>query len=239
MAKRILIIDDDQAVRDALRLSLTPLSCEVVTEADGAKGLMTALGGNFDLVVVDIALPGMNGLDICRKLRQEQLIVPILMLTSRGSEVDIVVGLEQGADDYVVKPFRVTELVARIRALLRRAELRSAPAALAGVLEFGPLKIDPESRVVSVSSKPVELTALEFDVVYYLAERQGRTISREQLTEAVWGDVLDDRDGSINTVLSRLRKKLEIPNADFIVTIRGVGYRFDAAALTGDATSES
>lgn len=233
MANKVLVIDDDAAVRDSLKLSLRELSCDVEVEADGAKGLIQGLEKEFDVVIVDVTLPGMNGFDICRKLRQAKPLLPILMVTSRTSESDVLTGLEQGADDYLTKPFRMTELLARVRGMLRRneAQKRIVSSALsadaAAVQVIGPLSIDREARVATISGKPIELTALEFDLLCYLSERPGRTIARDKLMEDVWGYLSEDIDSSINTVLSRLRKKLSVVGKDLITTMRGVGYRFE------------
>ena len=182
------------------------------------------------MVIVDVTLPGMNGLDICRKLRLAKPLLPILMLTSRASETDVLMGLEQGADDYLTKPFRMSELLARVRGMLRRVEIQkqhlSGSPQLAAQ-NIGPLSLDRDARIASISGTPLELTALEFDLLSYLADRSGRTIPRDQLMDEVWGYLSEDIDSSINTVLSRLRKKISGVGKDLITTVRGVGYRFE------------
>lgn len=230
MSNKVLVIDDDSAIRDSLRLSLRELSCEVETEGDGARGALLGLEKDFDVVIVDVTLPGMNGLDICRKLRLAKPLLPILMLTSRASETDVLMGLEQGADDYLTKPFRMSELLARVRGMLRRVEIQkqhlSGSPQLAAQ-NIGPLSLDRDARIASISGTPLELTALEFDLLSYLADRSGRTIPRDQLMDEVWGYLSEDIDSSINTVLSRLRKKISGVGKDLITTVRGVGYRFE------------
>ena len=232
MAEKILIIDDDEAVRNSLRISLEELSTSVDTEGDGAQGLLRGLESNYDAVVIDIQLPGMNGLDICRKLRAAKPLLPILLLTSRSSELDVVLGLEQGADDYLTKPFRIAEALARIRALLRRGQAQKAfqdSIPVSKEVTIGGLSIDIGARTATLEGVSLQLTALEFDLLAFFAERQGRTVPKEQLMESVWGYLAEDVDSSIYTVLSRLRKKLGSPQREFIHTVRGVGYRFQAS----------
>ena len=215
-------------------MSLRALSCEVSTESDGGRGLLKALESSIDVLVVDVSLPTMNGLDICRKVRERKPLLPILMLTSRSSETDIVLGLEQGADDYLAKPFRMAEVIARLRALLRRAEA-SAPLragepgrrpAAEERLQFGQLIISFDSRIVTVAGETIELTALEFDVLGYLATQHGKIVHRDQLLEDVWGGLPENADATLNVLLSRLRKKLSGVGMEVISTVRGVGYRF-------------
>lgn len=229
---KVLIVEDDTAIAESLRLNLAALSCDVTVEMDGSRGLQRASTDRFDLIILDVNLPGMNGLDICRSIRTSDTLVPILMLTSRGSEVDIVFGLEQGADDYIVKPFQVGELTARIRALLRRGAQRHVPPVNQPLLSFGPLEVDAGARKIRVSGAPIELTALEFDLLLFLIERQGIAVMYDEIAEIIWDDVRTDRSNAIKTAFARLRKKLHPVGDTFIQTVRGVGYRFEGPSET-------
>jgi DNA-binding response OmpR family regulator len=229
--KRILVVEDDREIADLVALHLSDAGWEVAWAADGAAA-MRALreGAGPDLLVLDRMLPDGDGLEICRRLRAEGSGVPVLMLTARADEVDRVVGLEVGADDYLTKPFSVPELVARVRALFRRAdgfgiapgEAGEQPVAAAG------LHIDPAKRTVRAAGRDIELTAREFDLLLYLARHPGRVFTRSQLLDAVWGYTHQGYEHTVNSHINRLRAKLEPDSANprYVITVWGVGYKF-------------
>jgi DNA-binding response OmpR family regulator len=220
---RILVVEDDARIADVVVKNLEAAGFECNVSGDGGHALAEFARLKPALVVLDLGLPGLDGLEVTRRIRRES-DAPILVVTARGGESDKLLGLEIGADDYVTKPFSTAELVARVRALLRR----STGAVTERVLEPGPLRIDPARRIVERDGEPVPLTTLEFDLLYFLASRAGRVFSREALMEQVWGSdrVVDDR--SIDSLVSRLRRKLESDPADprWIQTVWGAGYRF-------------
>jgi len=228
---RILLIEDEAELAGLVRVALEQAGFRVLAARDGLTGLRLALSDRPDLVILDLMLPGMDGLDVLRALRRESL-VPVLILTARSAELDRVLGLELGADDYVVKPFSLRELVARVRALLRRSEAVAQASRVETAerpIEFPDLVIDPATREVWSGGKRVQLTAREFDLLWFLASHPGRVFSREYLLERVWGA---DFYGSVRTVdayVARIRKKLGGPGspADRIVAYWGVGYRFE------------
>lgn len=238
MPKRILIIEDNADLARLLALNLRDLSYEVDLAGDGSGGLAKAERTIYDLIVLDVMLPGLDGLEICRRLREKAAYVPILMLTSRSSETDRVVGLEMGADDYVTKPFSIVELLARIKAIFRRVEqLRQncAPSAL-GRIASGDLVVDPARRTVTLRGNPVTLTAKEFDLLLYFAGSAGRVFTRSHLLDAVWGYGHDGYEHTVNSHINRLRAKIEADPAHprYILTVWGVGYKF----TEGDAAGE-
>ena len=189
MAKKILVIEDSADIARLVMLNLRGKQMEVDHAADGATGLDMALSGRYQLVILDLMLPGLDGLDVCRQLRREQIYTPVLMLTARTSELDRVLGLEVGADDYLTKPFSVPELVARVSAILRRADEYQSPAASphAVPLCFGELSLDPERRQLHRGGESVELTAKELDLLWHFASHPGRVFTRSQLLDSVWG----------------------------------------------------
>jgi two-component system, OmpR family, alkaline phosphatase synthesis response regulator PhoP len=223
MKQSVLVVEDDRRIADMVIKNLETAGYECHLAADGGAALADFEKLSPDLVVLDLGLPGVDGLQVTRRLRASS-DVAILMLTARTSESDKLLGLEIGADDYITKPFSTAELVARVRALLRRA----TGGVREHVLDLGPIHIDPSRRAVTRSGSEVPLTTLEFDLLYFLASRPGRVFSREALMEEVWGSdrVVDDR--SIDSLVSRLRRKLEQDAARprFIQTVWGAGYRF-------------
>jgi DNA-binding response OmpR family regulator len=225
--RRILVIEDDPDIRNLVKLHLTDSGYKVELETNGQAGIDRALGEAFDMVLLDIMLPGVDGLEICRRLRSEKPTLPILMLTARTTELDRVLGLEMGADDYLTKPFSVRELVARVKAIFRRMEVFDAqPEATA--LALGPMEIETDSRRVLVDGETVELTAREFDLLVFFARNPGRVFTRGQLLDKVWGYTHDGYEHTVNTHINRLRGKLESDPSHprFILTVWGVGYRF-------------
>ena len=223
---RVLIVDDDVELCELVSEYLSGEGFEVETVHDGNEGLKRALSGDHVLIVLDIMLPGMNGLDVLRNLRKQSRI-PVLILTARGDDVDRIVGLEIGADDYLPKPFNPRELMARVRAILRRAH-GEAQAAAGEKVTVGDVELDPASRVVRRSGDPVELTSVEFALLEALMRAAGQVVTRETLAQNVLGRRFMPYDRSIDVHVSKLRRKLGDQSADAerIKTIRGVGYVF-------------
>ncbi|MGB2897628.1 MAG: response regulator transcription factor [Candidatus Acidiferrum sp.] len=229
--KRILIIEDDRDIVELVRYNLANEGYQVSAAHDGSTGLSTLKKTPPDLLLLDLMLPKLSGLEICREVRRDDSLnrLPILMLTARGEEADRVVGLEMGADDYVTKPFSPRELLARVKALLRRAE---PPSDTPRVIEIGKLAIDPASYRVSHSGKPVPLSTLEFRLLYYLASRPNRVFTRDQLLDAVWGTDRFVTPRSVDVYVRRLREKIESDpeNPAHLKTVRGAGYLFETRA---------
>ena len=220
MDVRILVIDDDVELCNLLGEFLRREGFIIDFEHDGRRGLDRALKAEHDLVVLDVMLPGMDGFEILKRLRQQSR-VPVLMLTARGEDVDRIVGLELGADDYLSKPFNPRELVARIRAILRRIETKPS----GGRIEVNGVQLDPGSREVTIEGLPVQTTTLEFDILEILMRAAGRVVSRDMLMESMYNRKATPFDRSIDMHVSHLRKKLE-QDRTLIKTIRGVGYQF-------------
>lgn len=232
--KNVLIIEDDKDITELLEIHLKDLNCKVTKAHDGERGLQAAQKQRFDLVVLDLMLPKFDGLEVCRRLRTEKYYTPILMLTAKSEELDKVLGLESGADDYLTKPFSVREFVARVKAIFRRVEAMkeetSGPEA-SKELVLGELVIDKEKRKVTAVGKKVELTPKEFDMLLLFASHPGRTFTREQLLNTVWGYQFEGYDHTVNSHINRLRSKIErnIVQPKYILTTWGVGYRFAEA----------
>jgi DNA-binding response OmpR family regulator len=231
----VLVVEDEKAIRDLLRLHLDLARFEVREASDGRRGLDLARAERFDVIILDVMLPGLDGVTLCRALRAEGASrdAPILMLTARDAESDKVVGLESGADDYVAKPFGIRELLARIEALLRRQRRASeGPAAPAPRIAAGALALDVEKRQATVRGTPVELTRQEFDLLALLAARPGMVFSRAALLQQVWRGDAYVTERTVDTVVSRLRRKVELDaqNPEMILTAWGVGYKFADSA---------
>jgi two-component system alkaline phosphatase synthesis response regulator PhoP len=225
MAQTILVVDDEARIVKLVRDYLERAGLTVLSARDGETALALARRERPDLIILDLMLPGVDGLDVCRRLRQESG-VPIIMLTARVEEADRVVGLELGADDYVTKPFSPRELVARVRATLRRAEGQVGPAT---VIRAGDVELDTAALAATVGGEPVDLTPTEFHLLAALARQPGRIFSREQLLEAVHGVAFEGYDRSIDSHVKNIRRKIE-PDPHrprYIQTVYGVGYRFD------------
>lgn len=224
MQTTILVVDDEQAVTDLLAYNLRKSGYTVLTAADGREALRLAREAKPDLILLDVMIPEMDGLDVCRELRKTSA-VPLIMITARGEEVDRVVGLELGADDYVCKPFSVRELMARIKAVLRRgASGVTAPAILKGPAG---LEVNADDRRAGVGGQPLELTRLEFDVLLHLLQNAGRVLTRERLLELAWGYDFGGDTRAVDSTVKRLRAKLRAidPDADCLEAVRGIGYR--------------
>ena len=228
----LLVVEDDADLSGLLDLHLTDAGLSVEVVADGALALQRALAEPFDLVVLDLMLPGLTGIEVCEQLRTAGRTVPVLMLTARGSEADRVRGLECGADDYVPKPFSVREVVARVRALLRRADY-DRPTEDGAPLAFDGLTVRPHDRLVQRDGETVELTAKELDLLLLFARHPGRAFSRQELLDRVWGVQFSGYAHTVNTHINRLRAKIEPDPADptYVQTVWGIGYRF--AETTG------
>jgi DNA-binding response OmpR family regulator len=230
MQRRMLVVEDDLDIAHLVEMHLKDLGAEVTLAHDGNVALELATKKPFDLIILDLMLPGIDGLEICRRLRSRTNYTPILMLTARSADVDRIVGLELGADDYLTKPFNVRELIARVKALLRRVDALTkqesdAPATL---LEFGDLVIDVDKRKVTLRGEEVELTAKEFDLLLQFARNPGRVYTRAQLLDLVWGYGHDGYEHTVNSHINRLRSKIEsdASKPSWILTVWGVGYKF-------------
>jgi two-component system, OmpR family, response regulator len=223
----ILLVDDEEAVQKLLTYPLERDGYTVVQARDGEEALDRFAGRSIDLVVLDLMLPKLDGLEVCRRLRARSM-VPIIMLTARDDELDKVVGLELGADDYITKPFSIREFRSRVRALLRRVAAQRAEPADAEVIDRADVRIDPAKRTVEVRGEPVQLTYVEFEILRTLASHPGRVYTRRMLLEALWGDA-DYRDPrTIDVHVRHIREKIERESGEpeLILTVRGVGYRF-------------
>ena len=234
MAQRIILIEDDQRLAGMVITYLTQHGYEVVHAGTAAAGLAQLQAAPPALVLLDLMLPDADGLEVCRRIRAlpaPLASTPIVMLTAKGDPMDRVIGLELGADDYLPKPFEPRELLARLRAVLRRPHLTSATADSAGLLQFGRLSIDPGARAVRIDGQERSLTAYQFDLLLALAGRAGRVLSREQLIDAVKGEALEPFDRSIDVHIGRLRLALEDDpkQPKRIITVRGAGYVFAKA----------
>ncbi len=228
--KRILVVEDDPDISHLLEIHLRDNAYQVDVVNNGIDGLNRASNHDYQLIVLDLMLPGMDGLQLCRNLRGQSITIPILMLTAKSSELDRVLGLELGADDYLTKPFSILELQARVRAILRRSELTAQQAAneAEASIDLQSLSIDVAGRNVSIAGQPIELTAKEFDLLLFFARNPGRVFSRGQLLDQVWGYSHNGYEHTVNSHINRLRKKIERApgQSQYIETVWGVGYRF-------------
>lgn len=232
MTRRVLVVEDDPDIGRLVMLQLAELGCESKLIGDGVTALAEAQSGSYDLVILDLMLPRMDGLEICRRLRGGERYTSILMLTAKSTELDRVLGLELGADDYMTKPFSMLELAARVKGVFRRAEqaalAKNAVVMEERVIEIGELLLDLQRREVHIHSKAVDLTAKEFDLLAYLACSPGRVFTRTQLLDQVWGYSHSGYEHTVNSHINRLRNKIERdpPNPEYIQTVWGVGYKF-------------
>ena len=228
---RVLVVEDDQHIRELVLLHLSLEGLTTASASDGTEALRLVRSEPFDLVVLDVMLPGLDGITVCRAIRREPAIkdLPILMLTARRDEADKVLGLESGADDYLTKPFGIREFIARVRALLRRRRAASAPPpGQQPPISVGGLTVDPARRLARVDGRDIDLTAHEFDLLYVLASSRGIVFSRDALLQRVWGGDTHITERSVDTLIKRLRKKIEGEAAEprFILTVWGTGYKF-------------
>ncbi len=235
--KRILIVEDQKDLADLLSLHLKDLGADITWAADGHEGLRLACAREWDLILLDIQLPGPSGLEICRKVRQNQNYVPILLLTSRATELDRVLGLDIGADDYITKPFSVMELIARVRAVFRRVDALAQPTQESSEekkrITLGNLSVDEHARSATLAGNSLELTAKEFNLLLHFCRKPGRVFQRSELLDSVWGYGHDGYEHTVNSHINRLRAKMEKDpkNPQFIVTVWGVGYKLDSINL--------
>jgi len=230
MSRKILVIEDNKDLARLLELHLRDLTYDVDLAFDGDAGWTQIKSQSYDLIVLDLMLPGIDGLEICRRLRSQPAYTPILMLTSKSTELDRVLGLELGADDYVTKPFSIRELMARVKAIFRRIdELQSDRRQdNQSLIRAADLVIDPQRRAVSLGDRSIDLTAKEFDLLLYFARHAGRVFTRSQLLDEVWGYGHDGYEHTVNSHINRLRAKIEANPAHpgYILTVWGVGYKF-------------
>jgi two-component system response regulator RegX3 len=227
MSERILVVDDEPAIVDAITYTLKSEGFDVESRVDGESALDAGLGGGFDLVILDLRLPGLSGIEVCRRIRAASE-VPILILSARDTEVDRVLGLEAGADDYVTKPFSLVELVSRVRAIFRRRDLDRGGRGFA-VRTVGGLRIDLGRHRVTVDDRPVDLTPTEFKLLALLAQEPGRVFGRREVMQHLWDSTYVGDERACDVHVSKLRKKIE-PGTDEprrLVTVRGVGYRLE------------
>ncbi|MGI8651039.1 MAG: response regulator [Rubrobacter sp.] len=225
---KILVVDDEPNIREVVELYLRRDGHDVVTASDGEEALRVSGNERPDLVVLDLMLPKLSGVEVCRRLGAEGRRVPMIMLTARSEEEDRIVGLGLGADDYVTKPFSPRELAARVEAVLRRVGEAANEVSGEKALEFGPLRIDSVTREASVGGEAVALTAREFELLYFMASRHRQVFTREQLMETVWGHSFSADTSTVTVHIRRLREKIEVDarNPRYLQTVWGVGYRF-------------
>ncbi len=233
--KKILIVEDQDEIAGLLELHLSDLGADITRVSDGHSGMRMACSMEWDLLILDIQLPGPSGLEICRSVRRNQNYVPILLLTCRSSELDRVMGLDLGADDYITKPFSVMELIARIKAMFRRVSaIQNASPGQQNTLTLGRLSIDEKLHEVKLAGKTIDLTAREFDLLRYFACQPGRVFRRSELLDNVWGYGHAGYEHTVNSHINRLRAKIEHDsnNPEIIVTVWGVGYKLDSERLS-------
>jgi len=231
--KKVIVVEDNKDISDLVKLHLSDIGIEVDVFYDGVKGWNTINQSLYDLIILDIMLPGMDGLEICKKIRNtSKIYTPILMLTSRSSEIDRVLGLESGADDYLTKPFSLMEMVARVKALIRRHDAMLSKPVNTENLKFTNLCINTQTREVIKEQQQLVLTAKEFDLLLYFARHPGQVFDRMQLLDKVWGYGHEGYEHTVNSHINRLRGKLETDprTPKFIKTVWGVGYQFIASA---------
>ena len=223
--KKVLIIEDDQEIVKLLKIHLEDHLYQVTTTDDGINGLSLASNNDYDLVLLDLALPRMDGVDVCKNLRLEKN-TPVIMLTSKSEEIDRVLGLEIGADDYITKPFSIRELLARIKAVLRRTQKQDEPQSNNSKLSFENLTIDIEKRKILVNDQRIELSPKEFELLVLMASNPGRNYTRSELLNMIWGYNFEGYEHTVNSHINRLRAKIEsdMANPSFILTTWGVGY---------------
>lgn len=229
MTKTVLIIEDDKAIVELLEIHIKDLDCDVIKAYDGEEGLKLALNNKPDLIILDVSMPKMDGFQVCQKVRAEQN-TPIIMLTAKSEEIDRVLGLEIGADDYLTKPFSVRELIARIKAIFRRTKMNNEVGdQVNGILKFEGLTIDIEKRKILQGDVKVELSPKEFELLVLMASKPGKSYTRTELLNLIWGYDFDGYEHTVNSHINRLRAKIEVDmaNPTFIITSWGVGYKFN------------
>lgn len=233
--KHVLIIEDDPEIIGLLEIHLSDLGCHVSSEKQGDSGLITAVNEVPDLIILDVMLPGMDGIEVCQKIRASNVHSPILMLTAKSEEIDKVLGLEVGADDYLTKPFSVREFIARVKAIFRRQKMDHPlenPMETSRVMTFGDLQIDVEMRKVTLGGQRVELSPKEFELLVLLSSNPGKSYDRSKLLNLIWGYDFKGYEHTVNSHINRLRSKIEpdMGHPKFILTTWGVGYKFNEEA---------
>lgn len=228
---KVLVIEDDHEIVDLLEIHLKDLSCDLIKTYTGEDGLAAVKSNPLDLVILDVMLPGIDGIEVCRRIRSEKFHVPVLMLTAKSEEIDKVLGLEIGADDYLTKPFSIREFIARVKAIFRRTQMmqESLMANEGNVIEIGDLKIDIEMRKVTVDEIKVDLSPKEFELLVLLASNKGKSYNRSRLLNLVWGYEFEGYEHTVNSHINRLRAKIEpdMAKPTYILTTWGVGYKFN------------
>lgn len=229
--RKVLIVEDDRDIVELLKIHLKDLQCDCDVAYEGDIGLQKALDNNYDLLILDVMLPRKDGMEICREVRSKNSRVPILMLTAKSEEIDKVLGLEMGADDYLTKPFSIREFIARVKAIFRRMEMMNANAQKAGsaLLQFGDLGVDIDKRKVTLHDKRIDLSPKEFELLSLLASNPGKSYDRAKILNLVWGYDFEGYEHTVNSHINRLRSKIEpdIQQPTYILTTWGVGYRFN------------
>ena len=227
--KKILMIEDDISIVELVEIHLKDIYCELTKAHVGNEGLLLATKNKYDMIILDVMLPGMDGIEICKRLRANKIFTPILMLTARSEEIDKIIGLEVGADDYLTKPFSIREFIARIKAMLRRSEIEKIEKEIKEeIFKCDQLTIDTLKRKVTLEGNKVDLTPKEFDLLYLFMSNPGKSYSRENLLNLVWGYDFSGYEHTVNSHINRLRTKIEtnLATPKYILTSWGVGYRF-------------
>lgn len=228
--KKVLVIEDDKEIVNLLEIHLNDIDCQVLKASDGKEGLRVAMAENPDLIILDISMPKMDGIEVCREIRKKQS-TPIIMLTAKVEEIDRVLGLEIGADDYITKPFSVREFIARVKAIFRRAKMdrESMKNNIDEELKFADLRINIEKRKVVQNEKKIELSPKEFELLVLMASNPGKNYSRSNLLNIIWGYDFEGYEHTVNSHINRLRAKIEpeMANPTYIITTWGVGYKFN------------
>ena len=227
--KNVLIIEDDKEISDLLEIHLKDIDCRITKECNGITGLNKVKFENYDLIVLDVMLPGMDGLEVCKEIRKSGILTPVLMLTSKSEEIDKVLGLELGANDYLTKPFSIREFIARVKAIFRRVELFKQTEKEGEDVNFRDVVIEISTHKVLINNKRIDLTPKEFDLLYLLASHPGRVYSRENLLNIIWGYQHKGYEHTVNSHINRLRGKIEkdITDPQYILTSWGSGYIFN------------
>lgn len=227
--KSVLIVEDNKDIAHLIDMHLSDLDCQVIIVHDGLSALEETRRNQYDLIILDLMLPNLDGLEVCRRIRKQSKYTPILMLTSKSSEPDRVLGLEVGADDYVTKPFSIRELIARVKAQFRRGDALQDTDNEENCYHFGELNIDVIKRKVTLKDRNIDLTAKEFDLLLKFSENPGQVFTRTQLLDSVWGYGHDGYEHTVNSHINRLRSKIEVTPAQpqYILTVWGVGYKFN------------
>ena len=230
MSRKVLVVEDDQDIAHLVKVNLRDIHCDADIAQNGIDGLYHAVNERYDVIILDIMLPSMDGIEVCRRIREERVTTPIIMLTSKSEEIDKVLALNLGADDYMIKPFSVRELMARVKAHMRRSALsQDTETTQPVVYEYGGLTLDTVKHKVLLHDKAVELTAKEFDLLKLFMQQVGKTFTREELLSTVWGYSYSGYEHTVNSHINRLRLKIEKnpANPAFILTVWGVGYKFN------------